>query len=220
MLNGAPTFMTLVERARRPHEVRIELPPAWTRAMSGLDDAPDLKPNHFRAVDYETLVDSPIMAGDLGVREFQVAGKMHYVVSAGDVEGWDAEGATRRPGDVRHGGPSILGSFSRTREYDFLLVFRQGGGGLEHKNSTLSTVAARPGAGRGGANAGRGATAAPAEAPAEAPSQGRRMWGGVGLLSHESISISSTSSGSDRSSWDRSTSRSRRRPAVCGSQRA
>jgi len=36
-------------------------------------------------------------------------------------------------------------------------VFRQGGGGLEHKNSTLSTVAARPGV----------------------------TWTGVGLLSHE-----------------------------------
>src|SRR5437867_3476581 len=62
VLNGAPTFITLVEKARRPHEVRIELPPAWTRAMTGLDDAPDGKPNHFRAADYETLVDSPIMA--------------------------------------------------------------------------------------------------------------------------------------------------------------
>ena len=29
MLNGAPTFLTLAERAARPHEVRIELPAAW-----------------------------------------------------------------------------------------------------------------------------------------------------------------------------------------------
>ena len=29
MLNGAPTFLTLVERAARPHEVRVELPAAW-----------------------------------------------------------------------------------------------------------------------------------------------------------------------------------------------
>jgi hypothetical protein len=26
VLNGAPTFMTLVETARRPHDVRLELP--------------------------------------------------------------------------------------------------------------------------------------------------------------------------------------------------
>ena len=39
MLNGAPTFITLVERAARPHEVRVELPAAWkrveTRARAG-----------------------------------------------------------------------------------------------------------------------------------------------------------------------------------------
>jgi predicted metalloprotease with PDZ domain len=40
----------------------------------------------------------------------------------------------------------------------FLLVFREGGGGLEHKNSTLCTVAARPGPG---------------------------LWASLGLLTHE-----------------------------------
>jgi predicted metalloprotease with PDZ domain len=173
VLNGAPTFMTLVERARRPHEVRIELPPTWKRAMSGLDDAPDRKPNHFRAADYETLVDSPIMAGDLLVREFTVAGKPHYVVGAGDVEGWDADAATR---DLETYVKEVyrFWGFLPYEKYAFLLMFRQGGGGLEHKNSNLSTVSARPPAGRGAGTV-----------PAEAPSQGRRMWGGVGLLSHE-----------------------------------
>ena len=177
VFNGAPTFMTLVEQERRPHDVRIELPPAWKRAMSGLDDAPDRKPNHFRAADYETLVDSPIMAGDIGVREFAVAGKKHYVVSAGDVTGWDAEGSTR---DLAKYVDEVyrFWGFLPYNKYDFLLAFRQGGGGLEHKNSTLSTVAARPGAGRG---RGRESAAAASEAPA----QGTRMWAGIGLLSHE-----------------------------------
>jgi predicted metalloprotease with PDZ domain len=166
VLNGAPTFITLVERARRPHEVRLELPPTWKRAMSGLDDAPGRKPNHFRAADYETLVDSPIMAGDLLVREFEVAGKKHYVVGAGDMEGWDADDATRDLATYVQEVYRFWG-FLPYEKYDFLLMFRQGGGGLEHKNSTLSTVSARPPAGRGGA----------------APSG--RMWSGVGLLSHE-----------------------------------
>jgi predicted metalloprotease with PDZ domain len=95
VLNGAPTFITIVEQNRRPHDVHLELPSAWARAMTGLDEAPDRTPNHFRADDYETLVDSPILAGDLGVREFDVAGRKHYVVSAGDVAGWDADAATR-----------------------------------------------------------------------------------------------------------------------------
>src|SRR5262245_42734270 len=85
VLNGAPTFMTLVENAKRPHEVHLELPASWKGAMSGLDDAPDGQPSHFRAADYETLVDSPIMAGDLRVGRFVVDGKPHFVVGAGDI---------------------------------------------------------------------------------------------------------------------------------------
>ena len=37
MLNGAPTFITLVERAVRPHEVRVELPAAWKRVETALE---------------------------------------------------------------------------------------------------------------------------------------------------------------------------------------
>jgi predicted metalloprotease with PDZ domain len=89
VLNGAPTFVTLVEKRPRPHEIHLVLPAVWKRAMTGMDEAPDRQPDHFRAADYETLVDSPILAGDLVVREFLVAGKKHYVVGAGDVTGWD-----------------------------------------------------------------------------------------------------------------------------------
>ena len=60
-----------------------------------MDDAPDHQPNHFRAADYETLVDSPILAGDLVVREFVVASKKHYVVAAGDTTGGDPDAAAR-----------------------------------------------------------------------------------------------------------------------------
>jgi len=156
VLNGAPTFMTIVESVRRRHTVRLEMPAEW-RAMTGLDAFPDGPPNFFYAADYESLVDSPMMAGKLGVLTFWVAGKTHYVVSAGDVSGWDAEGATR---DLETFVQEVhrFWGFLPYDKYVFLLMFRQGGGGLEHKNSTLSTVAARPGPG---------------------------MWSGVGLLSHE-----------------------------------
>jgi hypothetical protein len=97
VFNDAPTFITLAENARRPHDVQIELPPGWTAAMTGLDGAPGGRPNQFRAADYETLVDSPIVAGKLGIRTFDVAGKKHFVVSAGEpgsIVGWDGP-ATR-----------------------------------------------------------------------------------------------------------------------------
>ena len=63
MLNGAPTFITLVERAARPHEVRVELPAAWKRVR---DRARCRRRHaqHLRAEDFDTLVDSPIIIGN------------------------------------------------------------------------------------------------------------------------------------------------------------
>lgn len=138
VLNGAAAFITLVDKARRPHEVRLELAPQWKRAMSGLDAAPDGAPNHFRAADYDTLVDSPIVAGDLSVREFEVAGVKHQLVDAGDFKKWDGErGAQDLERIVRE--TRVYWGFLPFKRYVFLNVFRQGGGGLEHRNSTLLT---------------------------------------------------------------------------------
>jgi predicted metalloprotease with PDZ domain len=143
VFNGAPTFITLAENARRPHDVQIELPPGWTAAMTGLDGAPGGRPNQFHATDYETLVDSPIVAGKLGIRSFEVAGKQHFVVSAGDTDGWDGDRATSDLQTFVEESHRFWG-FLPYEKYVFLLLFRPGGGGLEHRNSNLSTVVVRP----------------------------------------------------------------------------
>ena len=138
VMNGSASFITLAEQTRRPHEVRLELPPQWKRAMSGLDAAPGGNPNHFRAADYDTLVDSPIVAGDLSVREFEVEGSKHLLVDAGDFKKWDgARGAQDLEKVVRE--TRRYWGLLPFKRYVFLNVFRQGGGGLEHGNSTLLT---------------------------------------------------------------------------------
>ncbi|HEY7291802.1 MAG TPA: hypothetical protein VH583_18330 [Vicinamibacterales bacterium] len=142
VFNGAPTFITIAEKIRRRHDVQIELPKDWTAAMTGLDNVAG-NPNHFRAVDYETLVDSPIVAGKLGIRSFDVAGKKHFVVSAGDTDGWDGDRATRDLQTFVEECHRFWG-FLPYEKYVFLLLFRPGGGGLEHRNSNLSTVLAKP----------------------------------------------------------------------------
>lgn len=146
VFNGAAAFMTLVETVQRPHEVQFDLPAGWTRVMTGLDAVPGEGAPRFRAADYETLVDSPILAGNLGVREFIVDGKPHYVVSAGNTAGWDGDAAAKALETYVQETHRFWG-FLPYERYLFLLVFREGGGGLEHKNSTLCTVAARPGPG-------------------------------------------------------------------------
>ncbi len=40
LLNGAPTFLSLVEPAARPHEVRIELPAGWSDVKTALPPVP------------------------------------------------------------------------------------------------------------------------------------------------------------------------------------
>ena len=47
MINGAPTFITLLESpSRRAHEVRLVLPRAWAKSFSGM--TPGLAETHVR----------------------------------------------------------------------------------------------------------------------------------------------------------------------------
>jgi predicted metalloprotease with PDZ domain len=142
VLNGAATFITLVEKIRRPHEVKLELPAKWGRAMTGLDAAPGGSPNHYRAADYDALVDSPIVAGGLAVREFDVDGGKHYVVDAGEAGQWNGDRAAQDLEKIVRETRRFWG-FLPFKRYVFLNVFRQGGGGLEHRNSTLLTSSPR-----------------------------------------------------------------------------
>ena len=94
LLNGAPTFVTLLESpSRRAHEVRVVLPPAWARSFSAMP-SPD-GANTYTAPDYDTLVDSPILAGTPAVYEFQVAGKPHFLVNFGERGVWNGSQAVQ-----------------------------------------------------------------------------------------------------------------------------
>jgi len=141
VLNGAPTFITLAERIPRPHDVRIVLPASWSRTMTALEPAADGAPNHYVAPDYETLVDSPIVAGNPAVQDFTVERSVHNVVEIGDVGEFDAARAAADLRRVVEAHRRLWGELP-FRTYDFLLVFRPGGGGLEHKDSMLATTQA------------------------------------------------------------------------------
>ena len=140
VINGAPTFITLVEQAR----------PARGAARAGtelealgdrIERAADGKPNHYSAPDHDTLVDSPIVAGDPIVHEFEVDGSQHFLVDIGDVGSFDGQKAA---GELRKIVKETRGfwGFLPFKKYYYLNVFRRGGGGLEHKNSTLLTASA------------------------------------------------------------------------------
>jgi predicted metalloprotease with PDZ domain len=135
LMNGAQTFMTLLEpHATRPHEVQIVLPAQWKISITGLPSAPDAAPNHYLAPDYDTLVDSPIVAGNPAVYEFAVSGKKHYLVNQGDGGIWNGPRSAQDVEKIVREAERFWGALPYEK-YVFLNLLTDSGGGLEHRNS-------------------------------------------------------------------------------------
>jgi predicted metalloprotease with PDZ domain len=139
VFNGPATFITLVESGHRPHEVRIELPASWKQSICSLDAASDGKPGHYRAPDFDTLADSPIVAGNPVVAEFEVAGSKHSIAGVGVLANWDTQQTAHDFKMIASENLRMWG-FLPFKRYVFLVCSRRGGGGLEHLNSTLLTA--------------------------------------------------------------------------------
>lgn len=135
MLNGAPTFITLVEKAARPHDVKIELPSAWKGIETPLEPIAG-SPNTFRASDFDTLVDSPIIIGNPLTRSFTVDGKKHTLVFEGDTALIDADKAVADVQKIVVAAKNVMGPLQYPH-YHFFSMVTESGGGLEHKNSFL-----------------------------------------------------------------------------------
>ncbi|MGH9158927.1 MAG: M61 family metallopeptidase [Vicinamibacteraceae bacterium] len=136
LLNGAPTFITLAETSvRRPHDVTLRLPEGWKTTQTGLPAAPDGAPHHYVAPDFDTLVDSPIVAGNPAVHEFEVAGKPHTLVNQGEAGVWDGPRSARDVEQIVRAAERFWGMLPYDK-YVFLNLLTEAGGGLEHKSST------------------------------------------------------------------------------------
>ncbi len=140
---GPATYITLVEQARRPAEVRLELPSSWKPAVTSLDAALDAAPNHFVAPDYDILADSPILAGaHMSNGEFTVGGAKHSWVYLGQAE-WDANKAAVEFTPLVEEHRRFWGSLPFTK-YVFLNILTAGSGsGIEHLNSVAITGSGR-----------------------------------------------------------------------------
>lgn len=136
MLNGAPTFITLAETGGRPHEVRLELPAAWKTSVTGMPDAPGGAPHHYRASDYDMLVDSPIVAGNPQIHRFTVDGKPHLLVDVGEGGVFDGVRAARDLERIVQADRGFWGALPYDK-YVFFNVLVNASGGLEHRNSVM-----------------------------------------------------------------------------------
>ncbi|MEW6320878.1 MAG: PDZ domain-containing protein [Acidobacteriota bacterium] len=136
MLNGAPTFLTLVEPAARPHEIRVELPAGWTTVATPLDPVAG-SPHTFRAPDFDTVVDSPMILGNPVLRRFEVGGKPHVIVLEGDPSLFDADRNAADTKQIVEASARVFGNRFEYPRYYFQTLVTDAGGGLEHKNSTM-----------------------------------------------------------------------------------
>ncbi len=135
LLNGAPTFLTLADGTARPHEVVITPAAGWKRSMTGLPEMPGGE-HRYRAPDFDTLVDSPILLGNPTVHEFTVDGKKHYLANEGEAGVFDGAGAARDLEAIVREHQRMWGDLPYDK-YVFLNLLTEAGGGLEHKNSTV-----------------------------------------------------------------------------------
>ena len=136
LINGAPTYITLAEKAKRPHDVVLQLPAAWARSVTPLPAIADGKAHHYRAADYDMLVDSPILAGNPSVHEFVVDGVTHALVNVGDTTIWNGARSTT---DVEHivRAAKILWGALPYERYVFFNILTDSYDGIEHKGSTV-----------------------------------------------------------------------------------
>ncbi|MEQ1757706.1 MAG: PDZ domain-containing protein [Vicinamibacterales bacterium] len=139
MINGAPTFMTIAGDLARSHEVTVAPAPGWSRSITSLPPV-DGRAHTYRAADFDTLVDSPILVGNPDVHEFQVDGKTHYLATEGADGLFDGARAIRDLERLVNEHRKVWGSLPFDRYVFFNLLTLppgQGGGALEHGSSVL-----------------------------------------------------------------------------------
>lgn len=141
VLNGAATFITIPERRKSEHRIRIELPDRWKRSAASMRTI-DGDINHYTAESFDEVVDSPIVAGNVDVYPFEVAGVDHYLVNVNDRAEWDGEKATADLAKLVDAHHRVWQSVPYDRYY-FINVIAGGGGGLEHDNCCLMLTGSR-----------------------------------------------------------------------------
>lgn len=138
VLNGGATFLTVPDRLDQPHEVSLKLPRNWQRSATSLKTVGE-HPHQYLAQNFDELVDSPIVAGNIMIYPFEVGGVQHQLVNVGESGYWDGAKAATNLGKVVAAHHEMWGIVPYQR-YLFLNVICGRGGGLEHDNcSTLMT---------------------------------------------------------------------------------
>ncbi len=132
-ISPAGLFMWADGRADLPHIIEFELPESWRRISTALALVPGTETS-YQALDFDDLVDSPIMLGNQSVAEFRVRGVPHRVALSGHSE----ISVRALAPDLERITETVLRMFGEVpyEHYTFLVHATDTGfGGLEHHNS-------------------------------------------------------------------------------------
>jgi len=148
LLNGAATYL-VPAGADGPvpatYQVRLELPDGWSRSATSLDpltepaapgEPAETEPHAYFARDFQTLVDSPIYAGNGTLYDFEVDGVPHRVLSHGEAGPWEGEKAVSDVAKIVRAQRAFWGELPY-EEFLFLNLIVEARGGLEHAESTV-----------------------------------------------------------------------------------
>ena len=136
LLNGASTYLTIADdEGMRPHEVIIEMPAGWPESVTTLE-AVEGGPYRYRADSFDALVDAPIVLGNPAVYEFEVDGVPHRLVNVDEGGVWDGARSVADLEKVVAAARDVWGELPYD-EYVFFNILTGGGGGIEHRESTV-----------------------------------------------------------------------------------
>ena len=138
MLNGASVFMYPVGMETKESLVVVDLPRGWQRATCSLPSVGGRSPV-FRAPDYDTLIDSPLMIGSHKVFETLVDDVPYrYAISGkGDYDQAQLLADTRKIAGEMH---QLFGSVPYDRYTIFVDISNRRRGALEHLSSAYLMV--------------------------------------------------------------------------------
>lgn len=134
-LSSANIFMYPAGMLKTPSTVKVIPFGTWDKVSTGLEPVAGQKFT-YTASDFDILFDSPIEVGNQDVFEFNAAGVRHEVAMYGGGN-YDKERLKVDMAKVVEQATAVYGE-NPNKHYTFIVHnFAQGGGGLEHLNSTV-----------------------------------------------------------------------------------
>lgn len=138
-LNGSSIFMFVEAYLKNPVTVTIVPEPSWKVISVALDRINENNPWKLKADNFDELVDAPFEIGNHMVFSFIAAGVPHEVAMFGEGN-FDVDRLKKDMARIVVECTAVFGSHPCKKYVFFIHNLPNGGGGLEHKNSTAIQV--------------------------------------------------------------------------------